>query len=75
MADETGGELYYIGFGSPVSFQPFLDQFREAQNHQYLLTFEAKPESKAGLKPVRISVENKDASLSAPDQIYVRASL
>jgi hypothetical protein len=31
LSDETGGESYYLGFGSPVSFQPFLNQFLEAQ--------------------------------------------
>jgi hypothetical protein len=54
LADETGGESYYIGFGSPVSFQPFLDQFMDAQKYQYLLTFMAKPRNKAGLQPIRV---------------------
>src|SRR5579875_1160417 len=26
LSDETGGEFYTIGYGSPVSFQPFLQQ-------------------------------------------------
>jgi VWFA-related protein len=75
LADETGGESYYIGFGSPVSFQPFLQQFLEAQQHQYLLSFLAKPENKSGLQPVRITVENKDASIAAPDKVFVKASM
>ena len=75
LSDETGGESYDIGFGSPVSFQPYLDEFLKAQQAQYLLTFSAKPQNKAGLQPVKISVNNKDASLSAPDKIYVKASL
>ena len=75
LSDETGGESYDIGFGSPVSFQPYLDQFLKAQQSQYLLTFSAKPENKAGLQPVKISVNNKDASIAAPDKIFVKASL
>ncbi len=75
LSDTTGGESYFIGYGSPVSFQPFLDQFRNAQQHQYLLTFIARPEKKAGFQPVRVSIENKDASVAAPTKVFVKASL
>ncbi|HEY3456109.1 MAG TPA: hypothetical protein VGK64_16140 [Bryobacteraceae bacterium] len=75
LSDETGGESYVIGFGSPVSFQPFLDSIFERLQHQYLLTFEARPEQKAGLQPVRIYIPEKDASIAAPDKVYVPASL
>lgn len=75
LSDQTGGESYMIGFGSPVSFQPFLEQIREHQNHQYLLTFVARPEQKSGFQPFRAVIENKDASIAAPDRVYVKASL
>ncbi len=75
LADETGGESYFIGFGSPVTFQPFLDQIRERQNHQFLLTFLARPERKSGLQPVKVRVKEKDADVAAADRVYVPASL
>lgn len=75
LADETGGESYYIGFGSPVSFQPFLEQFLSAQCHQYSLTFLAQPQAKAGLQPIHVSIDHKDASIAAPDRVWVKASL
>jgi hypothetical protein len=75
LSDQTGGESYMIGFSSPVSFKPFLDQIREHQKNQYLLTFVAKPEQKSGLQPFRVVIENKDASIAAPDNVYVKASL
>ena len=75
LSDATGGESYYLGFGSPVSFQPYLEQFLEAQQHQMLLTFVAKPEQKSGLQPIRVSTESKDASIAAPDKVFVKASL
>ncbi len=75
LSDQTGGESYWIGYGSPVSFQPFLDQFLEAQKHQYLLTFIAKPEQKSGIQQIRVSIEEKDASVAAPDRVFVKASL
>jgi hypothetical protein len=75
LSDETGGESYTIGFGSPVSFEPYLKSILEALQHQYLLTFVARPEAKAGLQPVRITVKEKDASLAAPDKVFVPAGL
>ncbi len=75
LSDTTGGESYFLGFGSPVSFQPFLDQFRNAQQHQFLLTFLARPEKKAGLQPIKVSIETKDASIAAPTKVFVKASL
>jgi hypothetical protein len=75
LSDQTGGESYMIGYESPVSFQPFLDQIQEHQKNQYLLTFIAKPEQKSGLQPFRAVIETKDASIAAPDNVYVKASM
>lgn len=75
LSDETGGEFYGIGFGSPVSFQPFLEQIVSHMRNQYLLTFQARPENKSGLQPIKVTVLNKDASVAAPDKVFVRASM
>ncbi len=75
LSDETGGEFYGIGFGSPVSFQPFLQQILMQMQNQYLLTFQARPENKSGLQPIRVAVVNKDASIAAPDKVFVRAGM
>jgi hypothetical protein len=75
LSDETGGESYMIGFGAPVSFQPFLRQITEQMQHQYLLTFEARPEKKAGLQPVKIRITEKDASVAAADKVFVKAGM
>lgn len=73
LSDETGGESYMVGFGSPVSFQPFLQQITGQMQHQYLLTFEAKAEKKPGLQPIKVRVTEKDASIAAADKVFVRA--
>jgi hypothetical protein len=75
LSDETGGESYIIGFGSPVSFEPYLNAILKRQGQQYLLTFMAKAENKTGLQDVKISVKEKDASLAAPDRVLVKAGL
>jgi hypothetical protein len=73
LSDETGGEFNVLGFGTPVSFDPFLKSIREAQSHQYRLTFLARSQSKASMQPVRIRVIEKDASLNAPNRVFVPA--
>jgi hypothetical protein len=75
LSDETGGESYMIGFGSPVSFEPFLQQILQQLQHQYLLTFQARPEQKSGLQPIKVNILEKDASVAAPDKVYVRAGM
>jgi hypothetical protein len=75
LTDETGGESYYIGFtGAPVSFAPYLDDIGHRLTHQYLLTFLAKPEKKAGMRAVKVQTEVPNAELVAARQVYVRAS-
>jgi hypothetical protein len=75
LSDETGGESYFIGFGAPVSFQPFLNEILQRLNHQFLLTFLARPERKSGLQPVKVRIVEKDADVAAADRVYVPASL
>ncbi len=75
LSDETGGEMYAIGFGSPVSFEPFLKEILVQMQHQYLLTFEARPEKKAGMQSINVKVTEKDASIAAPDKVFVPAGM
>jgi hypothetical protein len=75
LADETGGESYIRTFGPPVSLTPFLDEISVKLQHQYLLTFLARPEKKAGLQPVNVSVTADNADVAAPDKVYVKASM
>ena len=75
LSDETGGESYMIGFGSPVSFQPFLQQINEQLQHQYVMTFLAKAEKKSELQPVRVRVTEKDASIAAADKVFIKAGM
>ena len=73
LSDETGGEFYAVGFGSPVSFEPYLKSILDALEHQYRLTFVARSQGKSGLQEVHIKVIEKDASMAAPDKVFVPA--
>src|SRR5215469_4973446 len=72
LAEETGGEAYYIGFtGPPVSFTPFLDDVGKRLAHQYLLTFLARPRKKADWQRIRLMTEVPNADLIAPGRVWV----
>lgn len=72
VADETGGESYYIGFtGAPVSFVPYLDDLTHRLGRQYLLSFLAKPQKKTGLQRVKLMTEVPNAELVAADRVLV----
>lgn len=74
LADETGGEAYYIGFTGPaVAFAPYLDDEANRLQHQYLLTFMPQPQKKAGWQRVRVRTEVPRVDLVSAGKIYVSA--
>ena len=73
IATETGGQAYFLGFETPVSFAPYLQDLSRRLNHQYLLTFLAKPEKKPGLQRVRVRTEVPNVELVAATKVFVPA--
>jgi hypothetical protein len=73
IADETGGESYFLGLETPVSFAPYLDDVNRRLMHQYELEFLAKPGKKAGLQPVKLRSEVPNAELVGAEKVYVPA--
>ena len=74
LADETGGEAYYLGFGAPVTFAPYLEDITRRLGRQYLLTFIPKPEKKAGMQRVKLQTEVPNAELVSADRVFVPAT-
>jgi hypothetical protein len=75
LADETGGEGYYIGFqGPPVTFAPYLNDVGRSLAHQYLLTFIPQPRKKSGLQSVKLTTELSNAELVGAHKVYVQAA-
>jgi hypothetical protein len=75
LADETGGEGYYLtGSAPPVSFTPYLSDVSRKLNNQYLLTFIAKPQKKAGMERIKLQTEVPNAELVSADRVYVPAT-
>ena len=73
LSDKTGGESFYLGLHSPVSFSPYLAELQKVLNNQYLLSFEAKAGKSAGLQAINLSTEVAGVNLSAHDAVWVPA--
>jgi hypothetical protein len=71
MAAETGGDAFFQGMETPVSFQPYLDEIRGLLGQQYLLTFTAEPRGKEGFSNLKVIPESHSIQLIAPDHVYV----
>jgi len=71
LGDETGGEAYWQGFYSPVSFDPFLKDLTQRLQNQYLLTL-VPGDSKGDLEPVRVTSSKAGVSLMAATRINMQ---
>lgn len=68
VATATGGDFYQLGLGSPVSFEPFLDQFRQSLANQYLLTLAT---TDSGWLNVSVKSKVPGVKLIAARTIYI----
>jgi hypothetical protein len=71
IAEETGGEAFYLGYETAVSFTPYLDDLNRRLSHQYLLAFFAKPDKKPGLQRVKLRTEVPNAELVGAEKVYL----
>jgi len=71
LADATGAEFYWQGMTNPVSIRPYLDDVGQRINDQFVLTFDARHEGKAGLHPVHLQTEVPHVSLVAQKKVEI----
>ena len=73
MADATGGEAFFQGLQTPISFAPFLEQLNTVLNNQEWLTFTTPRSKKKGgeLRSIRVRSEQRDVDFSAPSRVLV----
>ena len=75
LSEETGGESYYnLGPQAPVAFAPYLNQLSRQLANQFLLTFLAEPQKKAGRESVKITSEIHSIDFVHADRVCVPAS-
>jgi VWFA-related protein len=73
MADGTGGEAFFQGLQTPISFGPFLEQLNTVLNNQYWLKFETPRSKKKNgeMRSIRVRTEQKDVDLSTATRVFV----
>ncbi|MGH9758125.1 MAG: hypothetical protein ACRD4M_10335 [Candidatus Acidiferrales bacterium] len=73
MADGTGGESFFQGTQTPISFAPFLSNLDTVLKNQYWLSFTMNRSKKAkgDLQRFRVRTELKNVEISAPDSVFV----
>jgi hypothetical protein len=72
VADETGGEAYFLGFGPLPSLAPFLEDLADHLANQYLLEFIANPAEGPGeLQSVTVKSKITDLEVMVPDKVWV----
>lgn len=73
ITTDSGGDGFFQGVSTPVSFKPFLQQLNTILQNQYLVTFEAPASSKAKgeLIPISIRTEQRQVRLLYPHQVLV----
>lgn len=72
-AGETGGQSFFQGLETPISFTPFLNQLDMVLHNQYFLTF-TTPRStrlKGELRAFKVTTEQTNVSLTAPSRVFV----
>jgi hypothetical protein len=73
MSDGTGGESFFQGNNTPVSFAPFLEKLDMVLHNQYFLTFTTTRSAKAKgeLRHFRVNTEQRNVEISAARFVLV----
>ncbi len=73
LTDKTGGEAFFQGTQTPISFAPFLQQLDLVLKNQYRLTFVTSraKKGKGELRQFRIKTEQRDVEISSADRVFV----
>lgn len=73
LADETGGEAFFLGIREPVSFRPYLDRLQNSFGNRYRLEFNAVAGKKPGLQYVKLTTEVAGVELDSANGVWVAA--
>ncbi|SPE34029.1 exported hypothetical protein [Candidatus Sulfopaludibacter sp. SbA3] len=70
VSQETGGYAYFQDLSDPVTIAPFLSDFQDRLDNQYLLTFQ--PLNGRGTQQVKLRTEVPGVKVEGPSRVYVR---
>jgi hypothetical protein len=72
VAEATGGNSYWQGYGNPVTFQPYFADIDRRLDNQYELDFMTPVGSKPQIENLKLKL-SAPAKVDAPQQVYVHA--
>jgi len=77
LASETGGQAFFQGLDTPVSFTPFLEQLDMVLHNQYFLTFTtaSSRRTKGEFRGFKVTTEQRNVSITAPSRVFVPGPL
>ncbi len=72
VTEATGGNSYWLGYGDPVTIEPYLADIDWRLDNQYELEFMAPVGGKPRMATLKLTVAAR-AKVDAPQQVYVHA--
>ena len=69
LAEETGGEFFWLGTSNPVSFAPYLNELNQRFLGQHILTFLAQ--GNPAYRRIKLKTEVPHVALVGPSKVYV----
>ena len=74
LTQATGGTDYWIGYGNPVSFQPYFKDLDRRLQNQYEISFTAPLKNKPMVENLKLKANGISGKVDAPQQVYVGRS-
>jgi hypothetical protein len=73
LTGKSGGQAFFQGIETPISFSPYLKQLDAMLRNQYLLTFTTAPsaQAKGQLRSIEIRTEQRNVKLFYPREVLV----
>ena len=73
VSSGSGGQSFFQGFFTPVSYTPFLDKLDMVLHNQYFLTFATppSPKKKGEFRSLKVATEQRNVSITAPSDVFV----
>ncbi|HUA00312.1 MAG TPA: hypothetical protein VMB02_08280 [Candidatus Aquilonibacter sp.] len=73
VAAGSGGQAFFQGLSTPVSYTPFLDQLDMVLHNQYFLTFAVPRSAKknGAFQSLKIATEQRNVAITAQNRVFV----
>jgi hypothetical protein len=73
VSSGSGGQSFFQGLDTPISFTPFLDQLDMVLHNQYFLTFATERSTKkhGEFRNLKVTTEQRDTSITVQSQAFV----